>query len=82
MPEQKYDGILNKIVLIDGDLKKLIIDYIGEKTQPENGDVTLEMVISQIASEFPEILITIAEENYLKGYEQGLNDTSILNLDN
>ena len=40
------------------------------------------MVISQIASEFPEILITIAEENYLKGYEQGLNDTSILNLDN
>ena len=82
MPEQKYDGILNKIVLIDGDLKKLIIDYIGEKTQPENGDVTLEMVISQIASEFPEILITIAEENYLKGYEQGLNDTNILNLDN
>ena len=82
MPEKKYDGILNKIVLIDGDLKKLIIDYIGEKTQPENGDVTLEMVISQIASEFPEILITIAEENYLKGYEQGLNDTSILNLDN
>ena len=82
MPEKKYDGILNKIVLIDGDLKKLIIDYIGEKTQPENGDITLEMVISQIASEFPEILITIAEENYLKGYEQGLNDTSILNLDN
>ena len=68
---------LHKVLVSDGELKDLIINYVGNKCQPENGEVTLEMAISVIAEEFPELLLTIAEENYLRGYEQGLSDQNI-----
>lgn len=68
--------MLNKVITCDGHLKETIINYIGEKLDPENGEVTLEMVISTFAEEFPEMLLTIAEENYLKGYSQGLDDAA------
>ena len=34
------------------------------------------MVISLLAEEFPEVLLTVAEENYLRGYESALEDLS------
>jgi len=79
---EKDDSYLQKIVTIDGELKCKIVDYVGEKLNPEKGEVTLEMVVAVIAEEFPELLLSIAEENFLKGYEKGLNDLDILNLDN
>ena len=36
--------------------------------------VTLEMVIDVLASQFPEIVLGVAEENWVRGYQQGLND--------
>jgi len=54
---------------------------VGKKVNPKNGEVTLEMVINTIAEEFPEILLTVAEENFLRGYEVGLNDTSSLKME-
>ena len=79
---EKDDSYLQKIVTIDGELKCKIVDYVGEKLNPEKGEVTLEMVVAVMAEEFPELLLSIAEENFLKGYEKGLNDLDILNLDN
>jgi hypothetical protein len=79
---EKDDSYLQKIVTIDGELKCKIVDYVGEKLNPEKGEVTLEMVVVVMAEEFPELLLSIAEENFLKGYEKGLNDLDILNLDN
>jgi len=71
------EGNLKKIIVTDGELKELLINYVGEKLQPENQEVTMEMVIDVLVSEFPELFITVAEENYIRGYESGLNDSSI-----
>jgi hypothetical protein len=62
----------------DSELKTLIVDYIGEKCKPENGEVNVFMVADVMAKEFPEFVLCIAEENWLRGYEQGLEDTRVL----
>ena len=55
-------------------LKDMIVQYVGEKVSPENGEVSVEMVISTLADEFPELVFSLAEENWVRGYEQGLED--------
>ena len=57
-------------------LKEYIVDYVGEKLSPENEEVTVEMVINVLANDFPEIVLALAEENFIRGYKQGLEDIS------
>jgi len=56
------------------DLKNYIVEYTGNSLAPEGGEVTAEMVIEVLAKEFPEIVLLLAEENWVRGYEQGLED--------
>ena len=35
-------------------LKKMIVEYVGGKLKPENDEVTLEMVVNELANEFEE----------------------------
>jgi hypothetical protein len=72
---------LQKVVTIEGELKETIVNYVGEKVNPEDGEVTLEMVIGCLAEEFPEILLVVAEENFLRGYEVGLYDSASLKME-
>ena len=65
---------LKEIVKVDSDLKELIVDYVGNKLQPENNEVTLEMVVNVMASEFKDLIFAIAEENWVRGYQQALVD--------
>ena len=58
----------------DTEVKNWLIEYIGNKLNPENGEVTVEMVIKTMAEEFPEFLLPIAEENFIRGYRQALED--------
>ena len=82
MSENKFNNnILQKVVSIEGELKTSIVNYVGSKINPPSGEVTLEMVINCIAEEFPEVLLVVAEENFLRGYEVGLSDTSSLKLE-
>lgn len=74
--EEFESGILNQIVVSDSGLRELIVNYIGNKLNPENDEVTLEMTIGVLAEEFPEIVLAIAEENFLRGYSVGLDDIS------
>ena len=77
MPQDNYSNdILQKVVSLAGELKALIVNYVGEKVSPANDEVTLEMVINAIAEEFPEMLLVVAEENFIRGYELGVNDGS------
>ena len=55
-------------------LKDIIVQYVGEKISPESGEVSVEMVINTLADEFPELVFSLAEENWVRGYEQGLED--------
>jgi hypothetical protein len=70
------DGILGQVVGIDGELKERIVSYVGNKLNPVNNEVTIEMVIDILASEFPDLVLAIAEENFLRGYERGLDDSA------
>jgi len=62
-------------------LKEYIVDYVGNKIDSQSGpetlDVTVEMIIHVLTEDFPEIVLALAEENFIRGYEQGLNDQSI-----
>jgi hypothetical protein len=41
---------------------------------PEDDSVTIENVIDIFAKEFPEVLLAVAEENWINGYTKALND--------
>ncbi len=65
---------INKTVDVNNELKELIVNHVGNKLNPENEEVTLEMVINVVADEFPEFLLCVAEENWVRGYQQALVD--------
>ena len=54
--------------------KTWLVDYVGQKLEPENGEVTVEMIVNVMSAEFPEFLLALAEENWLRGYRQGVTD--------
>lgn len=58
----------------DNKLKEFIVNYVGEKTNPEDDEVTVEMILDVFATDFPEFLMPLAEENFIRGYEQALID--------
>ena len=58
----------------DSELKSIIVNYVGNLLSPPDGNVTLEMVIDVFASQFPEFLLPIAEENFFRGYNLALGD--------
>ncbi len=64
------------IVEQDGLLKETLVNYVGNKVNPDNDEVTIEMVVDILAAEFPELVLALAEENFLRGYEAGLSDQS------
>ena len=60
----------------ESELKLWLVNYVGEKTSPKDGNVTVENIIDVMAEEFPEFLLMVAEENYIRGYEQALDDVN------
>ena len=64
-----------KQVELDNELKSWFVNYVGEKHKPEDGVVTVAMSIATMAEEFPEFLMVLAEENWIRGYRQGVEDS-------
>jgi len=65
---------LFKKVEPENEMKKWLINYVGDRLQPENDEVNVEMIIQVMAEEFPEFLMPLAEENFIRGYRQALAD--------
>tara|TARA_R110002020_G_scaffold130148_1_gene291295 strand:- start:40584 stop:40883 length:300 start_codon:yes stop_codon:yes gene_type:complete len=65
---------------VDGDteLKVFLVNYTGDRLQPANEEVTIHMIAETIAAEFPEFMFAVAEENFLRGYQLGLEDATTL----
>ena len=61
----------------DNNLKNMLVEYVGEKNDPEDQNVTVEMIVETMAEEFPEFLLAVAEENWVRGYHQALNDVEV-----
>jgi len=66
---------LNETVSTDTGLKELVVNYIGERLA-RSEEVTVDMAVEVFAAEFPEFLLAVAEENFLRGYEQALIDVA------
>ena len=64
----------------ESELKDYIIEYVGSKFEKE--DVTVQMIAETLASEFPDFLFAVAEENFIRGYQVGIDDgTTLANKD-
>ena len=64
----------------DSKLKGLLVEYVGEKLMPENEEVTVNMIAEVLATDFPEFAFAYAEENFLRGYQLGLEDAAKLSI--
>lgn len=62
----------------DSEVKRFLINYTGTKLQPEDEQVTVHMIAETVATEFPEFMFAVAEENFLRGYQLGLEDATTL----
>jgi len=59
----------------DTELKQYLVNFVGEqKDLKEDEEVTVEMIVEVMAKEFPEFVLSVAEENFLRGYDQALDD--------
>ncbi len=72
--DERENPILTEEVSPDSPLKEFLVNYVGEKFNPADGSVTVEMIVETIAAEFPDFLMAVAEENFLRGYSTGLED--------
>ena len=72
-------GLQNETVKSeDSELKNIIVQYVGNKTNPENDEVTVENIVEVFADQFPEFLVVIAEQNWVNGYSQALSDVEFM----
>lgn len=61
----------------DSPLKQMIVNYVGDANKLDEGDnVNVAMIVEQMAKDFPEFLLAVAEENWIRGYHQALTDVS------
>ena len=68
---------LDETLSADTGLKEIVVNYIGDRLAgPE--DITVDMAVQVFAAEFPEFLLAVAEENFLRGYEQALVDVAAI----
>ena len=58
-------------------MKEWMVEYVGEKLNPEDKQITVEMIVECMANEFPEFLLAVAEENWIRGYRQAINDVEV-----
>jgi hypothetical protein len=71
-------------VVVDNDtpLKQMLLEYVGNKyaTPEDEGEfeVTVQMIVDTLAHEFPEFVMIMAEENWVRGYQQGIDDATKL----
>jgi hypothetical protein len=68
---------LKERVNTDTIMKNWLVDYVGNQHDPENEEVTVEMIVETMATEFPEFLMAVAEENWIRGYHQALEDVEV-----
>ena len=74
--EARENPMLAMIVNKDSKLKEMLVEYVGTKL--DNEEVTVHMIVEVLAAEFPEFIFAFAEENFLRGYQVGLDDADKL----
>jgi hypothetical protein len=71
----KNPDLLREVVPTESELKEIIVNYVGKTINPDTDEITVEDIINVFADQFPEFLLTLAEENWINGYTQAMTDT-------
>lgn len=74
MSNEKELDFVSERVTTETPMKEWLVNYVGSKLKPNNGDVTLQMIVDVMADEFPDFVLALAQENWLRGYQQALYD--------
>jgi len=75
----------------DTPIKSWLVDYVGKDYESEiiraevetekklewDGSVTVEMIAELMIKEFPELIMALAEENFIRGYMQAMGDVGL-----
>ena len=77
MSEWDRSPILDESVESNNELKSFLVNYVGNKTSPENNDVTVDHIVKVMSEDFPEFLLAVAEENFIRGYHQAMVDVEV-----
>ena len=72
--EVHTNPLLGLVVQPESELKEFLVEYVGTKF--DNESVTVNMIAETLAEEFPEFTMAFAEENFLRGYQLGLDDAT------
>ena len=72
--EVHTNPLLGLVVQPESELKEYLVEYVGTKFDNEN--VTVNMIAETLADEVPEFTMAFAEENFLRGYQLGLDDAT------
>lgn len=62
-----------KVKAEDSPLKELIVNFVGNTLDLEE-TVTVEDIVKVFAEQFPEFVLALAEENFIRGYKQAIMD--------
>ena len=73
LEEYQTNPTLKESVEPDNDLKNMLVEYVGEKKSTD-GNVTVGMIVETMADEFPDFVLALAEENWVRGYQQAFYD--------
>jgi hypothetical protein len=68
------DNVLDNVVESETPMKEWLVQYVGEKFNPESREVTVQMIVNAMADEFPDFVLAVAQENFIRGYQQALHD--------
>ena len=63
---------------MENSFKQYLVDYVGNQLGNDSEDVTVDMIVEVMAEEFPEFILAIAEENFIRGYKQAMHDNSLV----
>lgn len=77
--ENVENPTLKEVVQKDTEMKRWLVNYVGEKLNPSDGNITVEMIVEVMAKEFPDFVMALAEENFIRGYEQAATDFEAAN---
>jgi len=66
--------VMTETIEKENPMKEWLVEYVGNILNPVDGNVTTEMIIHAMSIEFPEFLLALAEENWMRGYAQALHD--------
>ncbi len=73
--EAHHNPLLGLVVQPESVLKDMLVTHVGKKFDSE--EVTVHMIVEALAEEFPEFIFAFAEENFLRGYQLGLDDAGV-----